>query len=423
MMKNNLDRNQKIAFARIISDLIEADFIVEEGEMNYFEKIMSKEEGFNIKEAMLIEAKKMRFADAVSLLKELDSDSRKGIVKKLKDLAMADGTCVPLEAIQIFALEHALEHDATVYSVPAENIGIDNMKVIYIENEDNTLVAKEIEANLRSICNEFALAGFDFVLIPHVVHDYSVMKRDYLKNVVKYMIPSLPEEKIESICEQLCSMTTSSFCNNILYKKIDIPLKDAKPSLLIKINESVTQDLKSSETAVRTNYANFLQIKLDVDVLTKVRTLLDNYRAMINRERKEYILYIDLTGHKAKVYFQAKEDETDRFPLGLNPQETTLYTMIVKKSWNGPGLDWRVQRSKEERTALMEEYNKIYKKIGKSKTTTDYKDAVQTNHIRESIRKLNCIANAEMFLPENYKEGKMSYYRVLGSPKDIIIME
>lgn len=453
MTKINLERNQKIAFARIISDLIEADFIVEEGEMRYFEKIMSKEEGFNIKEAMLIEAKKMRFADAVSLLKELDSDSRKEIVKKLKDLAMADGTCVPLEAIQIFALEHALEHDATVYSVPAENIGIDNMKVIYIENEDNTLVAKEIEANLRSICNEFALAGFDFVLIPHVVHDYSVMKRDYLKNVVKYMIPSLPEEKIESICEQLCSMTTSSFCNNILYKKIDIPLKDAKPSLLIKINESVTQDLKSSETAVRTNYANFLQIKLDVDVLTKVRTLLDNYRAMINapvmvqskpitqkflyygfhralfdliafdRERKEYILYIDLTGHKAKVYFQAKEDETDRFPLGLNPQETTLYTMIVKKSWNGPGLDWRVQRSKEERIALMEEYNKIYKKIGKSKTTTDYKDAVQTNHIRESIRKLNCIANAEMFLPENYKEGKMSYYRVLGSPKDIIIME
>ena len=137
MTKINLERNQKIAFARIISDLIEADFIVEEGEMRYFEKIMSKEEGFNIKEAMLIEAKKMRFADAVSLLKELDSDSRKEIVKKLKDLAMADGTCVPLEAIQIFALEHALEHDATVYSVPAENIGIDNMKVIYIENEDN----------------------------------------------------------------------------------------------------------------------------------------------------------------------------------------------------------------------------------------------------------------------------------------------
>lgn len=452
MTKINLERNQKIAFARIISDLIEADFIVEEGEMEYFEKIISKD-GYNIKDAMLVEAKKMNFADAVSLLKELDDDSRKEIVDSLKKLAMADGTCVPLEAIQIFALEHALEHDATVYSVPAENIGIDNMKVIYIENEDNSAVAEEIEKNLRSICNEFALAGFDFVLIPHVVHDYSVMDREYLKNVVRYMIPSLPDEKIESICNELCSMTTSTFCNKILYKKINIPLKDAKPSLLIKINESVTQDLKSSETAVRTNYANFLQIKLEEDVLTTVRNLLDEYRSMINapvmvqskpitkkflyygfhralfdliafdRERKEYILFMDLTGNKAKLYFQPKDGDGERIPLELNPQQTALYTMIVKKSWDGPGLDWRVQRSRDIKVALMAEYNKIYKKIGKSKTATDYKDGVQTNHIRDSIKKLQCIANAEMFLPENYKEGKMSYYRVLGSPQDIIIME
>ena len=32
-----MDRLQKIAFARILSDLIEADFIVEQGEMEYFE--------------------------------------------------------------------------------------------------------------------------------------------------------------------------------------------------------------------------------------------------------------------------------------------------------------------------------------------------------------------------------------------------
>ena len=55
MTKINLERNQKIAFARIISDLIEADFIVEEGEMRYFEKIMSKEEGFNIGNYILLD--------------------------------------------------------------------------------------------------------------------------------------------------------------------------------------------------------------------------------------------------------------------------------------------------------------------------------------------------------------------------------
>ena len=274
MSKLNLDRNQKIAFARIISDLIEADFIVEEGEMEYFEKIISKD-GFSISDSMLVEAKKMNFSDAVSWLKELDEKGRKKVVDSLKGMAMADGTCVPLEAIQIFALEQALEHDAIVYSVKAENIGIDNMKVIYVENEDNTSVAKEIEDNLRSICNEFALAGFDFVLIPHVVHDYSMMRREYLENVVRYMIPSVSKEKVSVICDDLCGMTTAHFCKNILYKKIDMPLMDAKPSLLIKINESATQDLSSSEDAVRTNYANFLRIELKGDILLTIRELVD----------------------------------------------------------------------------------------------------------------------------------------------------
>lgn len=54
-MKIQLDRTQKIAFARIISDLIEADFIVEEREMDFFEDIISKN-GLNITEPMLVEA-------------------------------------------------------------------------------------------------------------------------------------------------------------------------------------------------------------------------------------------------------------------------------------------------------------------------------------------------------------------------------
>ena len=113
MEKLHLDRTQKIAFARIISDLIEADFIVEESEMDFFEDIISKN-GLNISESMLVEAKKMDLAKAVSILKELDSERREQIIGCLKDLALSDGTCVPLEAIQIFALEQAMEHDAYI---------------------------------------------------------------------------------------------------------------------------------------------------------------------------------------------------------------------------------------------------------------------------------------------------------------------
>lgn len=451
-MKIQLDRTQKIAFARIISDLIEADFIVEEREMDFFEDIISKN-GLNISESMLVEAKKMDLAKAVSILKELDAERREQIIDCLKDLALSDGTCVPLEAIQIFALEQAMEHDAYIYSVPSKGIGIDNMKVIYIENDNDTEIAKGIESNYRSISNEFALAGFDFVHIPFVVKDYKRMNLDYLRKVVKYMIPSIPPEKVDAICNDLQSMTTSKFCRDLLYKKINIPLLDVKPSLLIKISESAIIDQYDVEDAERTDYANFLRIELKGNVLSEIRTLIDSYHSMINcaisvnsmpknqkfmyygfhrslfdliaygREQKEYFLVIDITKHQAQVYFEPLDGDGERIPIRLNPQETALFVMIVKKSFIGKGLDWRELMPDTVKKEILAEYNKIYSHIGKGNTTCEYKDRTQVHHIKNRIRSIQCIANMELFVPLHVKDGKYSYYMVKATPRNIQIKE
>ena len=452
MEKLHLDRTQKIAFARIISDLIEADFIVEESEMDFFEDIISKN-GLNISESMLVEAKKMDLAKAVSILKELDLERREQIIDCLKDLALSDGTCVPLEAIQIFALEQAMEHDAYIYSVPSKDIGIGNMKVIYIENDNDTKIAKEIESNYRSISNEFALAGFDFVHIPFVVNDYKRMSLDYLRKVVKYMIPSIPPEKVDAICNDLQSMTTSRFCRDLLYKKISIPLLDVSPSLLIKISESAIIDQYDVEDAERTDYANFLRIELKGDVLSEIRGLIDSYHKMINcaitvnsmpknqkfmyygfhrslfdliaygREQKEYFLVIDITKHQAQVYFEPIDGDGERIPIKLNPQETALFVMIVKKSFMGKGLDWREQVPDKVKKEILIEYNKVYSHKGKGNTTREYKDRTQVHHIKNRIRSNQCIANMELFVPLHVKDGIYSYYMVKATPKNIQIKE
>lgn len=52
------EREERIAFARVVSDLIEADFIVKENEIETFDKIRS-EKDFNITISMLSEAKKI----------------------------------------------------------------------------------------------------------------------------------------------------------------------------------------------------------------------------------------------------------------------------------------------------------------------------------------------------------------------------
>ena len=245
----NLHREHKIAFARVITDLIEADFVVEADEMQFFEKIISKE-GFSISDAMLIEAKKMNFAKALSILKALEVNSRRIVVDTLKQLSMSDGVCVPLEAILIFSVEQVLMNNATVHSIPQSGINIDNLKVIYIENYE-TKIGKQIAAKLSSIVSELKLVGFDFVYIPRLIRDFGSMEHDYLKKVVKYMIPSISDERVTAICENLRGLTTSRFCRDLLYKKLGMNLIDCKPSLLIKINDSDIVDKYESEAIER----------------------------------------------------------------------------------------------------------------------------------------------------------------------------
>ena len=445
-----LDRTQKIALARIMSDLIEADFIVDEGEMNFFDHFITHDVKISV--PMLVEAKKTDVAKSVSILKELDVGQRRKIVNILKELALSDGTCVPLEAIQILALEQALENDAYVYSVPSSEISIENMTVIYIENGTDKRVAKDIEHNYYSINNYFARAGFKFVYIPYIVNDYKRMDAGYLRKVVRYMLPSVPAGKVESICRQLQNMTTSLFCRELLYKKNGIPIIDARPSLLIKINESALIYQFESEDSERTSYSNFLCVELKCNVLHEIYALIDSYLSMINcsiavnqspvinkfiyygfhrslfdmiaygHEQKEYKLVIDISTSKANIRFVSLDGTAEQIPVRLNPQETTLYLLIINKSFAGKGLDWRDEPPTDIRNELLEEYNNIYRRIGKGRTAHVYKDRIQVHNIKNRIlAHKSAVANIDLFVPMHIRDGKYSYYAVKASDDAVVI--
>ena len=450
MGKVRLDRHQKIALARIVSDLIEADFIVDEGEMDFYEKTISKE-GYNISQAMLSEAKKMDYATAVGVLKAADGETRSAIVQTLKDMALSDGSCAQLEAIQIFALEQALDYGARLFSIPAGEAGIDNLKAIYIENQDNTRTDRKIKNDYARIRNDFAMVGMEFVFIPQVVEDYRRMKPSYLEKVVKYMIPMVSDEKIVRICSELCEMTTSKFCRNLLYKKLGIQLADVGPSLLIKINESDVVDKYGADDAERRSFANFLLIELSENNLTQnVGRLVERYRAMVDEEivvhnklesskfkyfgfhrslfdliafgksKEEYRLVFNFKDGRREVLFVAVDDERKTIPLKLNPQETALYFLVARKSLEGGGLDWRsLPTGSAEQKRSLEEYNSVYRQISHGRESMDYKDRAQIYHIKKRIESLSELANADMFIPCHIKEGRMSFYRI-GAQKEYI---
>jgi len=439
-----MKRQQKIAFARILADLIEADFIVEQGEMDYFEEIISRNK-LNIKKTMLSEAKRLTLAKAIKTLKELDNDDIEEAIDLLKGLSLSDGTCVPLEAIQILSIILSLKSGAEVLSVKSGDLQIENMTAIYIENEKDTSTNIFIENNYREINNEFALAGFRFVHIPHVARDFDSMDRDYLNKVVSYMIPSASEDRVEKICGDLCSISTSQFCRDLLYKKIGINLLGAKPSLLFKINDSSIVAQHSNDDSERITYSNFLLIELGENILETIRDLVDTYSNMVNcaiavesqpqkrkflyygfhrslfdlisygKEKKEYRLVIDLKYRERPIMFESLDGQ-DKITIKLSAQEYALYILIVQESIFSNGLDWREQIDKEVKKTLVKRFNEIYEKTGKGKKAVDYKDRTQAHHIREKIKALENMANRDMFIPENIKEGKDSVYKIQAPP-------
>ena len=447
----SFEREHKIAFARIITDLIEADFVVEADEMQFFERIISKE-CFGISDAMLVEAKKMDFAKALSILKGLEFDSRKLVVDTLKQLSMSDGVCVPLEAMLIFAVEQVLMNDAMLHSIPQSGIDIDNLKAIYIENEVSE-IGSQIEARLSSIVSEMKLVGFDFVYIPRIIQDFGRMDHDYLKKVVKYMIPSISDERVDTICNNLRELTTAKFCRDLLYKKLGMNLIDCKPSLLIKVNDSDIVDKYESEAVERVRYSNFLQLELREDATEEIHSIIEQYHSMIScsitveskpripkfvytgfhrtlfdliafgREPKEYRLIFDISNHKANVYFESLDEAREQLSLKLNPQEAALYYMIIKESLVGEGLDWREHIPESEKKVILDEYNRVYREIGKANSVSEYKDRIQVHHIKNRIRAFRNISNADMFVPEHCKLGNMSCYKIRANADFVSLIE
>lgn len=446
-----LDRIHKIALARVMSDLIEADFIVDESEMECFESIISSEY-YSISEAMLVEAKKMDWARAVTLLAELDVSSRREIIQLLSDLSVSDGEISPLEAVQICAVEQVLEYGAEVYSIPADGVNIDNMKVLYVENDTAQWVDSIIEKNYAIIRNDLAQIGFDFVYIPFVVNDFKRLEPEYLKTVVRYMLPSATAHKVAYICSELQSITTEKFCRHLLHNKLGLPTIEVA-SLLIKIGESDILGKYDMNDAERIRYANFLRIELSNNVFDTVNRIVSQYRSMVSQpvayvvrdeghkfmykgfhrslfdmiaygyEQRDCKLVFDFSLPQVNVYFEAVDGSGKRIPLKLNPQEATLYYMIVKYSNLEGGLDWRDEPPAEKKKQILEEYNQIYYRIGKGKTVNEYKDRTQIHHIKARLMALREVANIDLFVPLHVRDENKSYYIVKANSGRIQVIE
>lgn len=285
-----MTKEQRVAMARIISDMIKADNIIEETEIRDMKKLMSE---YSITHQEMSDARKIRFSDAVNTLKELSVRERKAFFDHIYSIALSDNICVPREALLLIALQYCLIEDTKkidgitpvpkpyLISCPTGEASFNDQYMVYLECSYDEELNDELKKHFRLLVTITRLCGFNFIYIPKMVEEFRGMNEQYVKDVISYMAPNLEDAFIQQVYDRLCDMTTVDFFSNVLYERLQVKaLHNTPPSLLINIGTSVVPYCSAGGSIQY--YTEFLCIPISSSILTLVDDILGFYQSKVS---------------------------------------------------------------------------------------------------------------------------------------------
>lgn len=272
-MKNS----EKTAVVRIFVDLIKADRIIDTGEMVFYDEMRKK---YNFVQENEVAATAMSFSEAISILKMSAGDLRRDVLADCTDATVSDGFCAHSEALLLIALKRALgdeeSENVSVISIPKKSFSVDYSTVLYVESKFDVETNRQIVDNYRSVYKEFLFSGFQFVYIPNVIHHYKETDKGMFRRMISFLAPSFSMDGVESVVDGLLSMTTESFCKDILCNRLNLEnLREANPSLLIKIGNDYVGDVE---------YSNLLCVEIEDGFVDFVKKLVDDFSSMLSSD-------------------------------------------------------------------------------------------------------------------------------------------
>ena len=275
--------HQKIAIARLISDLIKSDDVICKEEISLCNQIVS---GFDISQDELYEAQFISQAEAVGYIKHMIPAEQKKIYSLLQQAAYADNSCVAREALLLQTLSLMLNDTRDKYyllSVLMKGWQHQEKYVVYIESDYMSAINEEIMQQYEMIANLLHLWKFEFIYIPKLCQSLREMDRGYLCDIIRYMNPRLSNEMLNTLYDRLINFTTERFTRNYLASSShQNRFYDIEPSLLINVGKSHVP--ASVATHQDSYFINFLTIRLDDEpnsVLNEVRKFVDKYASLI----------------------------------------------------------------------------------------------------------------------------------------------
>lgn len=379
-----MKQNEKVSLMRVMVDLIKADGIIDVREIHNLDQFRER---YHINPDDEQMAANTTLADAIDVLSNMEAAQRHQFVTDFTSVALSDNYCARSEALLILALRYCLinksEGVASVLSVSNEHVQFGEGQILYVESQYDEHINAEINKRYEELTNRIRLAGFDFVYIPRL--HYNSIKPEELYDIVKFLYPSVSDERATYAVHRLCNLSTSEFCRDLLSVKLGLKqMAMIDPSLMLKVGESMV-DGKS--------YSNFLLLELSDDILADVTQLLSVYSEHYKNLNLNYLcnepghfvykgfhrqvfdLLMLRKGIKSTIVVDTLSGSI-RFPdadaeiVKVHRREKALYTLFLIESPSG-GINFTPPRGKHRMEVfnshmekLMRKYRLIYAKFG-----------------------------------------------------------
>lgn len=444
-MKNS----EKTAVVRIFVDLIKADRIIDTGEMVFYDEMRKK---YNFAQENEVAAMAMSFSEAISILKVSAEDLQREVLADCADATVSDGFCAHSEALLLIALRQALgeeSEDVNVISIPKKSFSVDGSTVLYVESKFDVETNQQIVDNYRSVYKEFLFSCFQFVYIPNVIHHYKETDKGMFRRMISFLAPSFSMDGVESVMDGLLSMTTESFCKDILCNRLNLEnLREVNPSLLIKIGNDYVGDVE---------YSNLLCVEIEDGFVDFVKKFVDDFSSMlssdtltvpIGREANNQYLYygfykqlLDIflrrNNIRSRIVIDPNREEIVLPDIGqklngLSRRDKAMYVLFLILmndngfSFNCPSSRIQMQRYKEKTVRFQKQYEIVYGFMGGDKDKTPNVGSAEIRRpIFSRIKKSLMVLSDMLYNVNDYLITKNSYgtYNVNVEPSMIYVKD
>ena len=285
--------NHKTALAKVLSDLVQCDGLVNQGEIDFLKKVNA---AFHITSAIRKKATTLSLSDAVRALQTLGNKEKIALLHLFQQLSLSDDSLDPNESLLTTAviLSIGIELPETsgfkAHFVSIPNLEFDTRNaVLYVEAAYDKDINDSIKRHYKAICQLLQSSQRDFFYLPQVIGDLRKIKGTF-RDTLSYIDPTLSDDQVDLIDSKVYQLDSAALSKEIFLnylKEVDqvITQREIRQRLHVTMLEILDESEQHSHKCQADPYDASLHDIGDDESVTRTRFVVKHLR--IGRQRSQ----------------------------------------------------------------------------------------------------------------------------------------